>query len=242
MDSDVLAKFLKKSNQRKISSQHEYYDDNKPMFVPIQSPPFSRIPVNNPPAYDEYRPPVDLDSGSPELFFRFELTVLRDDIFKTLTFVLVVLVLIPVLLRLKTRLQSKGMPVNCRRNLQVFLTFLNVCWIVGCVSLLILSAHIFLSESNFKKVERLEKIFPWYVATIIACCVIEMIESIFGFADPVENSCCRNQRVIDLHGSLPWKDTVDRNAFLAGKEKVLCNEDYRLIICLLYTSPSPRDS
>jgi hypothetical protein len=232
MDSDVLAKFLKENKQRQMSSQYDNFDYNKPMFVPIQSPPFSRIPVNNPPGYDNFESTdPSSDSDSRELFFRLQLTLLRDDLFKAFTFVLVILVLVPVLLRLKTRLKSKVIPANCKRNLQVLFTFLNICWIVGCVSLLLLSAHVFLSESGIKKVERLEKIFPWYVATIIACCVIEMIESTFGLADSAENSplFCRNQRVIDLHESLPWKST-DRDDVLAEKEKLFQNEEYRLII------------
>ena len=149
-----------------------------PIFIPIQSPPFQRIPTS--------------DDAPPSLFnekvgfLRLEIAIRREDILNLFSLILIVMIFIPLCLRLKKRLKEPGMR-NVRRCIQIIFTALNICWIAGCLFLLTLSAHIFLLN-NDDKVERIERIFPWYIITIVSCCFIELIEALFGLNRPAEDS------------------------------------------------------
>uniref|UniRef100_A0A7M5X363 Uncharacterized protein n=1 Tax=Clytia hemisphaerica TaxID=252671 RepID=A0A7M5X363_9CNID len=173
-----------KAFRRAVQNAHHKED---PMFIPIQSPPFSRIPLN------EETPP------RPH-FLHLVLVLNYRDVLKILTFLLVMLSLIPLIMRFRKRLRHERM-YKVRKAIQTIFAFLNVIWIIGCVCLLIMSAHIFLSNYQ-DKVERIEKTFPWYIITIILCCIIEIVESIFGLSEPVITVLSTEKTVIDLkHGN-----------------------------------------
>ena len=168
-----------KAFQRAVEAAHNKED---PVFIPIQSPPFSRIPLN------EETPP------RPH-FLHLVLVLNYQDVLKILTFLLVMLSLIPLIMRFRKRLRQERMR-KVRKIMKMIFAVLNVFWIIGCLCLLIMSAHIFLSDYQ-DKVERIEKTFPWYIITIILCCIIEIIESIFGLSEPVITVVSK-EKAIDL--------------------------------------------
>ena len=141
-----------------------------PVFVPIRSPPFQRIPTNG-----ELPSPTSLNGG---VFLHMQMVVGRDEALQFFSFLMMVMIFIPLCLRLKKRLHHEKMR-RIRRCLQIVFTALNICWIVGCLILLALSAHIFFSNRQ-DKVDRIGRTFPWYIITILSCCLIEIIEAMFG--------------------------------------------------------------
>ena len=155
-----------------------------PIFIPIQSPPFQRIPTSD----EAPLTPSSFNTGTGRVggFLQLEIVLRRDDILHFFSFLLIIMIFIPLCIRLNKRLKQHNMK-NIRMALQIIFTALNITWIVGCLFLLGLSAHIFLSNSR-DKVDRIERTFPWYIITIVSCCFIELIEALFGLNQPADES------------------------------------------------------
>lgn len=152
-----------------------------PIFIPIQSPPFQRIPTS-----DEAPLTPPFNSGRAGGFLQIEILLRRDDVLHFFSFLLIVMIFIPLCFRVNKRLKQQNMK-NIRIALQIIFTILNISWIIGCLFLLGLSAHIFLSNSH-DKVDRIEKTFPWYIITIVSCCFIELVEAVFGLNQSADES------------------------------------------------------
>lgn len=199
MDKNMMARFWE---------ANEIPNDNtqQPIFVPIQSPPFSRIP----PTFSEE------DPEDPGDMLRLQIVINRDCVIRIMTSLLVLLVLFPVMLRLKERLKSQSM-LKVRKHLQIVFMILNICWIAGCVLLLFLSGHIIFVYERRAKVALIEEIFPWYVMTIVVCCIIEMIESMLGLYDPTDE-CQHLHRVISIHSSQSCLDFQQKVEKASEKE------------------------